>query len=161
MKFLFFLLFTCVITFYSCKNDPKVDEKKVEQILGDGKDYQDLIRNPITADENADTVNVALARFEEVMHDFGQLKGAQIVSHTFKFENIGKVPLIIKDATSTCGCTVPDFPKEPIQPGEKSEITVKFNTENKEGYQSKPVTVITNGYPSKYTLTVTAEITKN
>ena len=71
------------------------------------------------------------------------------------------MPLIIKDATSTCGCTVPDFPKEPIQPGEKSEITVKFNTENKEGYQSKPVTVITNGYPSKYTLTVTAEITKN
>ena len=61
------------MTFYSCKNDPKVDEKKVEQILGDGKDYQDLIRNPITADENADTVNVALARFEEVMHDFGQL----------------------------------------------------------------------------------------
>lgn len=161
MRHLFFFLFICMVfTHVKCKSDPSVDEKKVEQILGDGKDYQDLIRNPISADNSGDTVNIAIASFEEVKHDFGEVKAGSIVSHTFKFSNTGKVPLIIKDATSTCGCTVPDFPEDPIEPGGKGEITVKFNTENKEGYQNKPITVFTNGYPAKYTLMVTAKINK-
>lgn len=161
MKFNFFLLcISMTLTFAMCKSDPAIDEKKVEQILGDGKDYQDLIRNPITADNSGDTTNVAVAGFEEVRHDFGELKAGAIVSHTFKFTNTGKVPLIIKDATSTCGCTVPDFPEDPIEPGGKGEIRVKFNTENKEGYQNKPVTVFTNGYPARYTLMVTAKVNK-
>jgi len=161
MRKIFYILaaFTFILL-SACKNDPVIDEKKVEQILGDGKDYQDLIRNPITADKNADTINVAKAVFEEVLHDFGSVNEGTVVNHTFKFSNVGKVPLLIKDATSTCGCTVPEFPKEPLEPGTSAEIKVRFNTENKEGHQSKVVTVFTNGYPSKYLLTVNADVKK-
>ena len=158
MKLFAHILFLTLISLVSCKSDPEVDEKKVEQILGDGTDYQELIRNPITADDNADTVTVAKADFPEVMHDFGDVKEGSVVNHTFKFTSTGKVPLIMKDATSTCGCTVPDFPKDPLSPGESAEIKVKFNTENKEGHQSKVITVFTNGYPAKYILTVNANV---
>lgn len=159
-KYLWLFAVCVVLSLASCKRDPEVDEKKVEQILGDGNDYQDLIRNPITADKDVDTVNVAVAKFDEVSHDFGDVKAGEVVTHTFTFTNAGKVPLLIKDATSTCGCTVPDFPKEPVEPGGRSEITVRFNTENKEGHQDKPVSVFTNGYPAKYVLTVRANIVK-
>lgn len=141
-----------------CKQDNEVDEKKVEQILGDGNDYQDLIRNPNTANGVKDTSNVASAKFEVVSHDFGKIKSGDIVSHTFKFKSTGKVPLLIKDATSTCGCTVPEIPKEPIPPGQESEIKVRFNSENKSGFQTKNITVFTNGYPAQYFLTIKAEI---
>lgn len=157
-KYFYLIISIALLTLQSCKSDPTVDEKKVEQILGDGNDYQELIRNPITADKNADTVNIAKADFPVVMHDFGDVKEGTVVSHTFKFSSVGKIPLIIKDATSTCGCTVPDFPKDPLSPGENAEIKVKFNTENKEGHQSKVITVFTNGYPSKYILTVNAHV---
>jgi hypothetical protein len=65
---------------------------------------------------------------------------------------------LIKDATSTCGCTVPEIPKEPIPPGQESEIKVRFNSENKSGFQTKNITVFTNGYPAQYFLTIKAEI---
>jgi hypothetical protein len=63
--------------------------KKVEQIL-DGNDYQDLIRNPNTANGVKDTSNVAAAKFEVVSHDFGKIKSGDIVNHTFKFKSTGK-----------------------------------------------------------------------
>ncbi|MCC7150268.1 MAG: DUF1573 domain-containing protein [Saprospiraceae bacterium] len=160
MKLIWILILGLGLLTVGCKRDVESDEKKVEQILGDGNDYQELIRNPITADENMDTVNIAVAKFDEVSHDFGDIKAGDIVTHTFHFVNAGKVPLLIKDATSSCGCTVPEIPKQPIAPGEKGEILVRFNSENKSGYQSKVVTVFTNGYPSKYLLTIKTNILK-
>ncbi len=160
MRLIWFLVIGLGVFTTGCKWDVESDEKKVEQILGDGNDYQDLIRNPITADKDADTVNIAVAKFDEVSHDFGDIKAGDIVTTTFHFVNSGKVPLLIKDATSSCGCTVPEIPKQPISPGEKGEILVKFNSENKSGHQTKVITVFTNGYPSKYQLSIKANILK-
>lgn len=155
--FFAFLLFF-LVGIMGCKSEPAIDEKKVEQIIGDGQDYQDIIRNPISADGLKDTVNVAVASFDEVFHDFGDIAGNAVVNHTFTFTNTGKIPLIIQDATSTCGCTVPKVPKEPFMPNEKGTLEVKFSAEGKTGNQRKPITVFTNGYPAVYTLYISANI---
>jgi hypothetical protein len=66
--------------------------------------------------------------FEEREFDFGTIEQGTPQEHTFVFTNTGEAPLIITNATSSCGCTVPDYPKNvPIQPGEQAELVVKFN----------------------------------
>jgi hypothetical protein len=66
--------------------------------------------------------------FEEREFDFGTIEQGTPQEHTFAFTNTGEAPLIITNATSSCGCTVPDYPQNiPIQPGEKGELVVKFN----------------------------------
>lgn len=66
--------------------------------------------------------------FEEKEFDFGTIEQNTPQEHTFVFTNTGEAPLIITNASSSCGCTIPDYPKDtPIQPGEKSELVVKFN----------------------------------
>lgn len=66
--------------------------------------------------------------FEESEFDFGTIEQGTPQEHIFMFTNTGEAPLIITNATSSCGCTIPEYPKNvPIQPGEKAELLVKFN----------------------------------
>lgn len=82
--------------------------------------------------------------FEEPTYNFGTIKAGEKVTHNFKFTNEGKAPLIITEASATCGCTVPEYPKQPIKPGEKGVIKVIFNSTGKSGVQSRTVTIFTN-----------------
>ena len=82
--------------------------------------------------------------FDKMEHDFGKIKEDQIVSYTFKFENTGEADLLISRAVGSCGCTVPEFPKEPIPPGGKGKIKVSFNPKGKKGDQAKSVAVLCN-----------------
>jgi hypothetical protein len=66
--------------------------------------------------------------FEEYMHDYGQIEQDSDGTWTFLFKNLGKEPTVINRVRSTCGCTVPEWPREPIEPGGSGEITVKYNT---------------------------------
>ena len=66
--------------------------------------------------------------FEEYVHDYGQIEVDSDGSWTFTFKNIGENAVLINRVRSTCGCTVPDWPREPIEPGSAGEITVKYNT---------------------------------
>lgn len=135
--------------------------KKVEEVPVDGP-ISSIIRNPATANEPLDTVNVARIVFEHTEFDFGSVvEGAQ-VEHLFRFTNTGKAPLLITNARSTCGCTVPTWPREPIPPGKGGEIKVVFNTLNRAGQQKKEVTLTANTYPSqtKVLLTGTIEVKK-
>ncbi|MFD2288404.1 DUF1573 domain-containing protein [Pedobacter petrophilus] len=86
--------------------------------------------------------------FEREIFDFGKIKQGEKVNHEFKFKNTGKSPLIISNATATCGCTVPEFPKEPILPGKEGVIKVTFNSQGKEGMQDKVITVNSNANPA-------------
>jgi hypothetical protein len=83
-------------------------------------------------------------KFEKEVFDFGTVKQGEVVTYEFSFTNAGKEPLIITNATATCGCTVPHFPKEPIKPGDKGTIKVSFNTAGKSGMQDKAVTITSN-----------------
>lgn len=86
--------------------------------------------------------------FTEESHDFGKINEGDVVEHTFKFKNTGNAPLVIQNATASCGCTVPSYPKEPVAPGEEGEILVKFNSQNKPGVQNKTVSLTANTEPS-------------
>lgn len=82
--------------------------------------------------------------FEETEHQFGKINQGEKVSHTFVFKNTGDAPLIINSASGSCGCTVPEWPHEPIMPGAKGEVHVIFNSTGKRGPQNKSVTLNTN-----------------
>src|SRR6187551_2876218 len=83
--------------------------------------------------------------FEKKTHDFGDMNQGDKVEETFKFTNTGNEPLIITNVQVTCGCTTPKgWPRDPIMPGGKGEITVAFNSAGKSGKQNKVVTVVSN-----------------
>jgi Protein of unknown function (DUF1573) len=79
--------------------------------------------------------------------DFGTITEGQIVEHKFKFENKGDFPLVINNVSTSCGCTVPEWPKEPIESGDSGVILVRFNSKNKMGSQSKSVSISANTNP--------------
>lgn len=85
---------------------------------------------------------------EKGIYDFGQLTEGDTVEHVFTFTNTGEFPLIINNITASCGCTTPEWPREPIAPGTKSSIKVRFNSRGKMGQQNKTITVFANTDPA-------------
>lgn len=118
----------------------------------------DLVRNPVSGDGSIDTNQLARISFDQPSHDFGPVDEGAVLSHSFTFTNTGNIPLLIGDARSTCGCTVPDWPRSPIPPGGKGEILVKFDTNNKPGKQQKPVTITANTFPAQTQVFIRAEV---
>jgi len=113
----------------------------------------------------ADSVNVEvdstvapIMKFEKDVYEFGKIKQGESVSYDFNFVNTGKSPLIIKEATATCGCTVPLFSKDPIPAGGSSVIKVTFNSTGKEGLQDKVVTVVANTIPQNTEVHLIGEV---
>ena len=92
------------------------------------------------------------ARFQFIggeTFDFGSVKEGPDVEHIFKFKNVGKEPLIIQNASASCGCTVPEWPKEPILPGKTGQLKVTFHTTGKAGPQMKTVYIQSNAASDK------------
>lgn len=148
-----YLLFSLLVTFTlaACNNAPS---ENVQKTKSDGSSNADMVRNPVSANQPMDTVNVARITFEETEFDFGEVKEGDIVEHKFKFTNTGKVPLTILKARSSCGCTVPSYPEDPIAPGETGEITAKFNTDGKPSRQQKNIYITANTYPNESIVTL-------
>ena len=86
-------------------------------------------------------------RFEKLTHDFGTFPDSSPkVTCVFNFTNVGTLPLVINQAIASCGCTVPEYTKTPIKPGEKGQIKVTYNGAGKfPGHFKKSITVRTNG----------------
>ncbi|MCB0480727.1 MAG: DUF1573 domain-containing protein [Flavobacteriales bacterium] len=91
-------------------------------------------------------------------HDFGKIKQHSENVHVFKFKNTGTNPLIIQDAQGSCGCTVPEYPRSPIAPGESGEITVKYSPGTQIGAQQKNVAITANTEPRVFNLTIAADV---
>jgi len=105
-------------------------------------DIQSAVQTP-----NAQAGPTTSVSFEEQRFNFGTVTEGEKVSHTFSFTNTGNEPLILSNARGSCGCTVPKWPREPIAPGESSDIVVEFNTANKRGNRSQKVTITANTNP--------------
>lgn len=97
-------------------------------------------------------------KFEEETHDFGRITQGEKVTTAFKFKNTGGTNLIISSATGSCGCTIPDYPKKPILPGEEATVNVVFASEGKSGVVEKSVTLVTNCEPSTKIIYIKANI---
>lgn len=90
--------------------------------------------------------------WEKSAHDFGDVVQGEKVEYTFKFKNAGNEPLVITNVQVTCGCTTPKgWARDPILPGQSSEITIGFNSAGKYGRQEKVVTLVSNAKNSEGT----------
>ena len=126
----------------SCINDSKK------------KKSTDLVQSPLTSDENADKVAIPKIEIDKESFNFGVMNQDESVSTEFSVKNIGDAPLLIRLAKGSCGCTVPEWPRNAIEAGEEAIIKVTFNSGKKSGEQNKTVTLITNAIPSTKVLTI-------
>jgi hypothetical protein len=85
--------------------------------------------------------------FEQTVHNFGKITEGEKVEYSFKFTNTGSKDLLIQSAVSSCGCTVPEWPKEPVKPGESGYLKVVFDSHGKEGYTEKEISIKANTDP--------------
>ena len=133
-KIIIFSLAISLVIFTACNNGNAVAKVNPSKLEDAKKRDQDI------------SIGAPIIKFDKTVHDFGTVVDGEIIETTFTLTNTGKSALIITDAKTTCGCTVPSWPKDkPIQPGETTEIKVKFNTAGKGGgRQSKDVTLFTN-----------------
>lgn len=96
--------------------------------------------------------------FEKTTFDFGDIKQGQVVNASFKFKNTGKSPLILQNVQTSCGCTVPQWPKDPIGAGKTSEMNATFNSAGKMGQQNKVITVFSNGKNSQTQVSIICNV---
>lgn len=101
--------------------------------------------------------NNASLSFESLEHNFGVIPYKNEAEYNFKFSNSGKTPLIISDVKTSCGCTVPDWPKKPVKPGKSGEVKIKYDAAFP-GVFHKTIEVFYNGKDSPQTLTIKGEV---
>ena len=153
--FILFGLFSCKPS--EVKNDEGPTEEKTFKPKGD---LSDLVYNPVRPDGTIDSSFLPILTLDEVEFDFGTINEGDIVKKEFSFQNTGTAPLLILNASSSCGCTVPEWPKDPIAPGGHGVINVKFDAKNKEGFQNKEVTIFANTYPNRSIISVKGNVEK-
>ena len=122
---------------------------------------KDITTNDVQNTNSADgKTNTELPdiKFDEETHDFGRITQGEKVSYSFTFKNTGGTSLIISSASGSCGCTVPEFPKKPILPGEEEKINVVFSSEGKSGLVEKSVSIVTNCEPSTKIIYIKADV---
>lgn len=116
----------------------------------------DVVTAPATA--SGEVGDAPVMTFEKEAHDFGTIIQGEKVSYKFKFTNTGASDLLITDAKGSCGCTVPEYPRTPVKPGQSGEIDVIFDSTGKIGQQNKKVTITANTIPNMLTLAINGVI---
>lgn len=165
-KAIFALTALAMLGFTSCDNAAsKIRESESEasasnaQNTNANKAETNFQANQNNQQIDVDPENAPAFSFEKESHDFGVIKEGEVAKTDFTFTNTGKTPLIITNASGSCGCTVPQWPREPIAPGESGTIHVEFNSQGKPGNQTKQVTLTANTVPNKKILRISAQVT--
>lgn len=135
-------IFFSFLVLFSCGNNKQ------------DKTNMDLIQSPLTAQNDADKVAMPEIEINNDSFDFGEIEQNKSINVEFLLKNVGDAPLLIRTAKGSCGCTVPEWPREAIQAGEDAIIKVVFNSGKKKGKQNKTVTLVTNAIPSVKVLTI-------
>ena len=146
MKLFGYILFSvAIILGSSCNNQ---DKRNLST---------DVVNNPNTASGNEES-NLPNIEFEREIFDFGKLIQGEKATYDFKFKNTGTTDLLISQVHSSCGCTVPDFPREPIKPGNSETIKVTFDSSGRKGVQNKTITVVSNCQPNRNVIRIKAMV---
>lgn len=135
-----------LFSLFSCKDNSTSKIKKENLEIAKQRDYKM-------------TEGASALTFSKTEHDFGTISEGDEVETIFDFKNTGKSALIISNASSTCGCTIPDYPREPIPVGETGSIKVKFNSSGRPNQQNKVVTLTTNTTNGKEKVVIKANVT--
>ena len=160
MKYPIFLATALLLA--ACNNDKKAEVgtegmNAAATVTSDAANP--TIDNPNVVSEN-ETPNpdAPVMKFTESEFDFGDIQPGARVWHTFTFTNTGKSPLLIEDATASCGCTTPSWTKEPVAPGAEGKMEVQFDSHGKQGIISKQVAVRANTQPSITTILIKGNV---
>ncbi|KUO67167.1 MAG: hypothetical protein APF83_13705 [Lutibacter sp. BRH_c52] len=105
------------------------------------------------------SIGTAIIEFDTKDYDFGTVNEGEVVEGIFKISNKGKTDLIITNASASCGCTVPEWPKDPIKPGDSGELKFSFDSKGRTGKQSKTITLQTNTADVTETLRIGGTVT--
>lgn len=144
------LLSIGIISLQSCKKETEVNNENLVEAAPE-ENYQEL------PTQTGPLTSLALSGNH---YDFGDVKKGEVVEHIYEVTNTGDNPLIISEVKPTCGCTVPEFTKEPIKPGQKGQITLRFDSTNFEGIQQKQTQIFANVETSPILITFTANVIK-
>lgn len=107
----------------------------------------------------SDTLKAPKIKFELTKYDFGKIKEQDgKVTYTFKFKNISKFPLVVTRVQASCGCTTPEWTKEPISAGKSGTVTVTYNPAHRPGVFHKTITVYSNTATGTDVLTIQGEV---
>ena len=160
----FILILAIAFSIISCKN--KKTDAAVEATTAPAATTEAMAEAPATdAAPAVPTGPTTKISFAETDFDFGTVKDGEKVTHVFKFENTGSNPLVISNAQGSCGCTVPEWPKDAIAPGKSGEIKVVFDSAGKgspEGSpQAKRVTLTANTDPVETYLNIKGIVKKD
>ena len=137
----------------SCKKNEPADELKPTETAAQpaAESREELIRQ--AASKPITTVALSESHF-----GFGKIKKGESVSHDYEITNTGKNPLIISQVKPGCGCTAPDYTKDPILPGQKGKISLKFDSSNFDGLVNKQAEVYANVEKAPIVITFSADI---
>lgn len=147
---LLFLL-SCVVCLVSCTGGGAASDEVDPSI----------IQNPNTAEGYDNSIAMPRLLFDKQQHDFGRLTPNESISYSFHFRNAGDADLVISRCEATCGCTVADYPKGHIKPGEEGYVTITFSSAGKSGQQVQEVTVLSNAQPARTKLRILAQVGRN
>lgn len=149
-----------VLTTVSCKKQEENATYKLDKnnnIIAQDQQVNEVISTPKTAKKKSE--DYSFLKLEETTFDFGDIKQGNKVEHIFKFTNTGNENLLIIKAQPSCGCTVPEWTKEPIKKGDSGQIKIVFDSSGKSGKQSKSIRLTTNTENGKEEITFSANIT--
>jgi len=152
-------LLTLINSYMIFTNDSGVDYQKTEAITP----TNNLAATPSDANSMPPVVQENVGpttsiQFAEMEHDFGSIDQDTKNTKVFTFTNTGNEPLIISDAKGSCGCTVPNYPRNPIAPGETGEIEVVYSPGKQVNQQTKTVSITANTEPATTVLRVKANV---
>ena len=149
-------IFAATVALASCTGSNTAESTSEDTLLS-----TDLVHNPATGGTSAtDPHEMPVLTFSaDTTHDFGTIREGEVAEFSFPFRNTGKAPLLITGASASCGCTVPDYPREPMEPGKDGTIKVSFNSKGKPGHQEKTVTISSNSAQGNRFLKIIAEVT--
>ena len=157
-----YLILAAALALAACNRD-KTAEAGAEGVNAGATVTNDTanptVDNPNVVSEN-ETPNpkAPVMKFAEAEFDFGDIKPDTKVRHTFTFTNTGKSPLLIEDATASCGCTTPSWTKQPVAPGTQGTMEVQFDSRGKQGIINKQVAVRANTQPGITTITIKGNV---
>jgi hypothetical protein len=173
IRLVFVLALTTV--FVSCRD--KAAEKRIAELearlsaLEGNKSAANSAATPVALPPAGDPNNPAAQavetkpegplpafKFERTEYDFGQIKEGDKVAYTYKFTNTGTAPLIVQSVQPSCGCTAPDWSKDPIPVNGTGFVKVEFDSNGKQGIQNKVVTVNANTWPKSLVLRFKAQV---
>ena len=150
-RLILFVVTTLFVMTTSCKKE----EEKTNDIQSDTNIVADSPSTPTLPPTEGKYPELT---FEKQEHDFGTIKQGDKVTYEFKFKNTGQADLLISDAKGSCGCTVPEYPKTPIKPGEDGKLKVSFDSTGKSGLNTKSVTITCNTKEKNNIINIKANI---